>query len=178
MIQDIVQSQEPITVVGAGALQGGDLAEARDIAPRVVAADGGAKAVLAAGLMPEAVIGDFDSLDAETRAALAPELLHLVTEQNSTDFEKALARIAAPLVIGAGFTGARVDHTLAVLHGLMAYCHRPCVLLAEREVIVHLPPRLELELSAGTNVSLFPMAPSPARQSANADPRCALRPAP
>jgi len=38
--------------------------------------------------MPEAVIGDFDSIPQNVRAALPDSVLYHVTEQDSTDFEK------------------------------------------------------------------------------------------
>ena len=41
---------------------------------------------------------------------------HLV-DQDTTDFDKALRHIKAPVVIGAGFSGARTDHALAAFTG-------------------------------------------------------------
>lgn len=136
-----------------------DIEAATALAREVVAADGGARPALDSGQVPAAVIGDFDSLDAATRARLDPNTLFQVDEQDSTDFEKALLRIDAPLVLAVGFTGARIDHQLAVLHALLRRDHVPCVLLAEHEVILHCPPRLDLEMAAGETVSLFPLQP-------------------
>jgi len=151
--------------VGGGSASPQDLHAAVALAPGIAAADGGARLVLEAGFVPRAVIGDFDSLDAATRARLDPDTLFEVGEQDSTDFEKALTRIDAPLVLAVGFTGARVDHELAVLHALLRFAHRPCVLLAEHEVILHCPPRLELEMAAGETVSLFPLQAVSGRSS-------------
>jgi len=120
-------------------------------------ADGGAAAALAAGVIPRAVIGDFDSLSDEARGQLSPQSLIHVAEQDSTDFEKALTRISAPAVVGVGFTGARLDHTLAVLHVMLRYPERAVVLLAEEEIVLLAPPRLEVELPEGATVSLFPL---------------------
>ena len=155
----VFQSDQPVCLIGGGAANAADLAEATRLAPRVVAADGGAELALRNGLTPELVIGDFDSLSPEIAAQLPPDSLHPVTEQDSTDFEKALRRITAPLIIGVGFTGARIDHELAVLSTLLALPDQPCVLLAEREVIFHCPPCLKLDLPADAVVSLFPMRP-------------------
>ena len=55
MNRPIVDSFEPITLVGGGAGNLDDLAAARVLAPRVVAADGGARLSLTAGVIPEAV---------------------------------------------------------------------------------------------------------------------------
>jgi thiamine pyrophosphokinase len=154
----IVDSAEPVTLVGGGAASLADLAEARKLAPRLVAADGGARLCLAAGLAPEAVIGDMDSLDAASAAQLPAGALHRIAEQDSTDFDKALRSIRAPLVLGVGFLGDRVDHQLAALNRLVARPGRAVILLDRADVICHLPPELTLALAPGARVSLFPMA--------------------
>ena len=150
-------SEERVTLLGGGSLSPDDLATALSFAPRLVAADGGAATALAAGHMPEAVYGDMDSLTDAARAQIPPERIHAIPEQQSTDFDKALRHIRAPVVLAAGFTGARVDHALAVYHGLAARSDRRCVVLGERDVILHAPPRLVLDLPADARVSLFPL---------------------
>jgi len=155
----------PVTLVGGGAADRQDLETARRFASDVIAVDGGANLCLAAGVMPEAVIGDMDSLDAASRAAIPPERVHHITEQDSTDFDKALRSVCAPLVIGLGFLGKRVDHQLAALNRLVARCDRAVILLDREDVVCHLPPRLALDLPAGTRVSLFPMAPVSGRST-------------
>lgn len=157
MVNIAINRSNPICLVGGGRLGSADLELACGLTEGIVAADGGAAHVLASGRVPDAVIGDFDSLSEDLRARLDPATLHRIDEQDSTDFEKALMRIAAPLVVAVGFTGARIDHELAVLHGLLAFRHLPCVLLAEREVIFLCPPRLELNMTQGEVVSLFPL---------------------
>ncbi len=158
MTDPVLSSERPVVLVGGGPVTAQDMAEARAIAGAVVAADGGADRALALGVRPDAVIGDMDSLSAAARAVLAGSV-HAVTEQDSTDFEKCLVRIAAPLVIAVGFAGARLDHALAVFNALARHPARRCVMLAEREVIVLAPPRIALDLVPGTRVSLFPLAP-------------------
>lgn len=152
----IVQSSEPITLVGGADLTSDLLHGALAHAPRLVAADGGADRALAFGVRPEAVIGDGDSISAPARAALG-DVLHIVEEQDSTDFEKCLARIDAPLILGVGFSGARLDHQLAVCNALVRVPARRCVLLGADDLIFLAPPALALDLAAGTRVSLFPM---------------------
>lgn len=153
----IVDSLEPITLVGAGTLTKSDLESCLRLAPKVVAADGGAVHCRKFGHIPEAVIGDMDSLEAADIAAIAPERLHHIAEQNSTDFDKALRSITAPVVLGAGFAGARVDHQLACYNALVRHPDRRCVLLSDADITFLAPPKLCLKLGAGTRVSLFPM---------------------
>ena len=70
MIGRIVHSKVPVSLVGGGNLDPTDLDLALDRAPWLVAADGGAGAALAAGHVPEVVIGDLDSLQPNDRDRL------------------------------------------------------------------------------------------------------------
>ena len=159
----ILQSRQPVTLIGGGPLGPDDLAQALALAPTVAAADGGADQALARGLTPAAVWGDFDSLSEAARAAIPAENLHRIAEQDSTDFEKCLSRIDAPLVIGLGFSGARQDHFLAALSTLARRLGPPCILLAGDDAIALAPSEIALDLPPGTRVSLFPMGPARGR---------------
>ncbi len=154
----IVDSPVPVTLIGGGELRPQDLTTALSLAPTLVAADGGAGAVLAAGLTPSAVIGDMDSISPEAAAAFA-DRLHPIAEQETTDFDKALRHVAAPLVIAVGVTGGRFDHELAVMHTLVRRADRACLVLGHESVTFVCPPSLSLQLDPGTVVSLFPMGP-------------------
>lgn len=153
----IVQHSSPVTLVGGGQLDESDLDRALSVGPQIIAADSGADAVRQAGMVPSAVIGDFDSLSDETRNSLSPELLHHIPEQDSTDFEKCLGNVEAPLVLGVGFTGRRIDHHLANLNTLVRYPQRRCILLDRTDIVFLAPPSIALDLAPGTPVSLFPL---------------------
>ena len=90
----------------------------------VVAVDSGADWCLAAGLVPDCLIGDMDSVRAETRALLAAqdvEELVFERDKDATDLELALE-----LLLSRGFTDlvatnvlhGRLDHELAALGNL------------------------------------------------------------
>jgi thiamine pyrophosphokinase len=159
MIERIVQSSEPVTLIGGGKASPQALHKALTLAPTCVAADGGAALAVAERVALAAVIGDFDSIAPDVLAQIPKSRQHRVPDQSSTDFEKALQRIAAPLVLGIGFAGGRVDHQLAAFHALVAFAHQPCVLLAGRELVFVAPPDIALPCRAGDVVSLFPMGP-------------------
>lgn len=159
----IVHADTPVTLVGGGATTAETLSELLTMAPRLVAADGGAGAALAAGHVPEAVIGDMDSLHPRDRARLEASRIHAVTEQDSTDFDKCLMAIRAPLVLGTGFTGPRLDHQMAAFNSLVRHHKRRCILVGAQEVVLLAPPMLRLDLAAGDTVSLFPMGAVEAR---------------
>ncbi|SDD15819.1 thiamine pyrophosphokinase [Ruegeria marina] len=140
-----------------------DLNLALNRASLLVAADSGALVALAAGRMPDAVIGDMDSLPDLERAHVPIERLHQIAEQDSTDFDKALRHIDAPLVLGVGFTGSRVDHQLASFNTLVRRADRRCILIGIEQIVFLAPPLLELPLEPGNLVSVFPMARVAAR---------------
>lgn len=143
-----------VTLVGGGALDAADLAASLMLAPHLVAADGGGDRLLDAGLWPEAVIGDLDSLSPQAQARLGARV-HRIAEQDSTDFGKCLRLVEAPFYLGLGFTGLRADHTLAAMSEI-AQTSRAVLLIAEEEVIFRAPPRLAIDLPPGERFSIFP----------------------
>lgn len=152
----IVDEKRPITLVGGADVTKATLNRARALAPVVVAADGGADVALINHAVPQAVIGDFDSLSDWARGQLPSSALHPIPDQDSTDFDKCLRNIQTPLVIGVGFSGARLDHQLAAYNTLVRHPHRRCILLGTEELVFLAPPELRLDLPKGCEVSLFP----------------------
>ena len=157
MNRAIVQSPAGITLVGGGPVSRSDLVWAMALAPVVVAADGGADRCLRHGVMPEAVIGDFDSISEKARGAIDPARLHVISEQESTDFDKALRSVVAPFVLALGFAGARIDHGLAVFNALVRG-NAPCVVVGPRDVVFHARAGCRLQMRRGDRLSLFPFA--------------------
>ena len=156
MSQTIFHSSQGVTLAGGGRFSASLLAQARTFAPRLVAADSGADRLLALGVEPEAVIGDFDSISPAARARLAGRLHH-IPEQVTTDFDKALRSITAPFVLGLGFAGQRLDHGLAVLNALVRHPDKRCLILSGSDVTFLAPRSLDLILPKGARLSLFPM---------------------
>ena len=158
MVIPAVDTRDRVTLVGGGELRERDLDHALTLAPVLVAADGGANRLRALGHQPQSVLGDLDSLDPALRAELGNRVVH-IPNQDSTDFDKCLARISAPLVIGLGFDGARLDHTLAAMTSLVWHGRARVVLLCAGDICFLAPPQITLTLQPGARVSLFPMAP-------------------
>lgn len=149
---------ENVTLLGGGELAPRTVSELLTLAPNLVACDGAAAVALAMGHRPARVVGDLDSLDDTTRAALDPATVFEIAEQDSTDFDKALRTTEAPLILGAGFTGGRLDHELACYNALVRRADKRCILVGGADICFHAPGKLELGLDPGTRVSLFPMA--------------------
>jgi thiamine pyrophosphokinase len=160
MNEPVVQCQEGVTLVGGGPVPMRDLRLALARAPVAVAADGGADRLVSAGLVPRAVIGDMDSISAAARAAIPPDRLHPIAEQATTDFDKALRSVSAPLVLALGFTGGRSDHALAALNALVRHSGRALHRSLGRATwpLQPRPARSSCRCGPGDVLSLFPLA--------------------
>jgi thiamine pyrophosphokinase len=130
-----------------------------------VAADSGGDLALPDGRRFAAVIGDMDSLRAAAALRAAGVPLHYVEDQDTTDLEKCLVAVAAPLFVGLGFLHGRLDHHLAAMNALVRNADRPIVLVGGEDLCFVCPPELDLDLPAGDRVSLFPMGPARGRLS-------------
>lgn len=159
MMEHVVCSPDLVTILGGGEASEADLEQALNMAPTLIAADGGADFALKLGHEPNLVIGDFDSISQAAQQRLGAARLLVITEQDSTDFEKCLSRVKAKLVLGVGFLGTRMDHSLSVLNCLARWPERPCLLIGPHDVAFLCPPRLALTLPPGSRLSLFPMGP-------------------
>lgn len=97
-------------------------------APFVVCCDGAADRYIATGRVPDAIVGDGDSISTANREKFA-QLMHVITEQESNDQTKAVRflmergkrRIA---IVGA--TGKREDHTIGNISLLIEYARAGC----------------------------------------------------
>lgn len=158
MKEEFAPFLDNVTLLGGGELAAGTVSDLLTLAPNLVACDGAAARALTLGHVPDRVIGDLDSLDARTRAALDPKTVFEITEQDSTDFDKALRTTEAPLILGAGFMGRRLDHELACFNALVRRPEKRCILVGECDICFHAGRPVALDLAPGTRVSLFPMA--------------------
>lgn len=157
-----MRSKAGVTLVGAGAPSAQNVADCLTFAPDLVAADGGANFCAEMGHSPVAIIGDFDSLDAGVRAGFPDAKLIEVSgraEQDSTDFQKCMARLQTPFVLAVGFTDARLDHTLANFGALAQMQGPPTILVGTHDIAFAAPQDIALDFPKGTRVSLFPMEP-------------------
>lgn len=120
-------------VVSGGKL---DLAFARSFLQeecfdRVIAVDAGLEAADALGLVPDYVVGDFDTVKASVLEGFR-KIPHIVWEQhkpekNETDTELARSRaltLGCGRIVFLGATGGRLDHTLGNIHVLFACLQR------------------------------------------------------
>ena len=144
-----------------------------DEAGIVIAADGGARHARDLGLTLDAWVGDGDSIDGDSLAALAADgvsIRRVATAKDESDTElallEAIARGADEIVVVGALGGVRFDHALANV-GLLAMPQLgdlPTTLLDERariRLITAPGPggaevRFPLPGTAGDRVSLLP----------------------
>lgn len=133
-------------------------------APLVLAADGGANALARLGVRPDAVIGDLDSVNADTRAWIGEDRMFLRPDHDATDFEKTLefafdnSRAGHLVVLGA--LGGRLDHTIGNLGVLAREARGPALMLvSEQEQVVATAVPLELESQPGETWSFWTFDP-------------------
>jgi len=127
-----------------------------------IAADGGAEVLIALGRSPAVIIGDLDSLSAETAARLRQNgsLVIACESQEENDLAKALnwvlERRPAQIIL-IGFYGAREDQSLATLQLAARYCKIiPIIILAPlSEITVLQPGQYTLTSHSGQIISLF-----------------------
>lgn len=130
---------------------------------RVLAVDAGAEACLAAGVVPEAIVGDMDSVRAATLAALearGARVLRHPAAKRDTDGALALGLAADDHVVFLGAGGGRPDHALANLHLLHAAARRARAeaIDADGRAWVATPERpVALDLPEGAVVSVLPL---------------------
>jgi len=146
-----------LVIVGGGTVDHELLRALHASGGHLVGADGGADQIVAAGLLPEAIIGDLDSL-ADPLGWIGRTKLLRIAEQDTTDFEKALYSTCAPVTIALGMTGKRFDHTLAALDALARYAtDRVIIVVDETDLAVALSGSFSFDVEAGDRVSVHPL---------------------
>ena len=157
-----------VLIVGSAPVDSSLLLATAGSAGALICADGGADAALAAGLRPDLVVGDMDSITPVMHARLLAEgvrLLQHPPEKDQTDMELAIeqALLYAPtrLTILGALGGARLDHTVGNLLLLAQPSLRDIDVRMETATSEALAVwRLrELSGAVGEYVSLLPLTP-------------------
>jgi thiamine pyrophosphokinase len=155
-------------------VSGGDLGDliflrkqAETAAPlAVICADGGARHLDAAGIIPDLIVGDMDSLDSESLGyyeAKGCRIIRHLRQKDETDTELALHeafRMEPAEVWIWGALGHRVDHALANI-SLLALGKQKGIevkLIDEWCEVFLIDRRTVIAGEAGQTVSLFPFA--------------------
>jgi len=135
------------------------LLETLHAAARIVCCDGAASNLLRAGLEPDLIVGDFDSLDPALRKRFKTRLVH-EAEQETNDLSKAFRACMARgwrtiVILGAG--GRREDHLLGNASLLPLFAAAGADVRMETDYGTFLPVLSSASFMrpAGTKVSIF-----------------------
>jgi thiamine pyrophosphokinase len=133
----------------------------------IIAADGGARHCLAASILPQVVIGDFDSLtpaELDKLHGLGARLIRYPVRKDFTDLELALeyaCEQGANQITILGGLGQRWDQTLAnilLLAGPLAQHARVSYIDGNQEImLIGASQKLEITGQPGDTVSLIPI---------------------
>ena len=152
----LLQYTTPVLLVGGGDVHIELVRHYATSGWPVIAADGGADVLLEEGVEPNVIIGDLDSL--ANPDCWKKTRVIAISEQDTTDFEKCLYSVEAPLLLATGFTGSRFDHTLAAFHVLHKYVNSRCVLLlAGEDVCLARNRDLTIDMNVGSRFSIYPL---------------------
>ena len=144
-------------IVGAGEFCETKLPENDDF---IIAADGGYTALVARGITPDLVIGDFDSLGYIPNH---PNIIRCSVEKDDTDMMldvKQGLKLGYKEFVINGSLGGRLDQTLANIH-ILAYIaeHDAYGLLINRDIFITVIKDSEIKLnkdiSIGKTLSIF-----------------------
>ncbi|MHB1461264.1 MAG: thiamine diphosphokinase [Armatimonadota bacterium] len=127
----------------------------------VVAADNGARHLLDAGVEPNLIVGDIDSLSPDL-ATMYQQCLCKVETQENTDLEKSLTAIISAYpsahVTILGGTGRRLDHELGNFLCAATWADRLSLRIVSDSESVYFPraaQTLKVHTAIGQTVSLF-----------------------
>lgn len=128
-------------------------------APFVVCCDGAADRYIATGYVPDAIVGDGDSISAYNRTKYASRL-HIVAEQETNDQTKAVNFLLGKgmrhiAIVGA--TGRREDHTIGNISLLIEYARAGAQVRSFTDHGVFIPCNGDTALKCrkGQQVSIF-----------------------
>jgi thiamine pyrophosphokinase len=126
----------------------------------VICADGGANSARKMNLIPDVLIGDFDSVTKENLRYFTSraEVIN-IKRQNDTDVEKCLKyaiKKGFSEAILAGVTGDRLDHTFCNLGIVLKfYSSIKISILAEKSMLVPYSGEVSFETIPGETISVY-----------------------
>jgi thiamine pyrophosphokinase len=127
-----------------------------------VCADGGANTAAQFGLRPDLIIGDLDSIASVTLRKFRGVRTKKISDQNSTDLEKALnwvTRMGYTDIVVSGATGRRLDHSLGNMSALVKFSRKASIrFVDDASELCFVGSECRFEAMPGTVVSLIPLS--------------------
>jgi len=129
----------------------------------IICADGGANKIINYNILPKIILGDFDSLTSKNRKYFINKgvILKKISEQETTDFEKALMYIvnnSLDNVYVFGAVSSRPDHTLNNFSVLKRYSKKLKITIIDTEFeILYVNKQITFDTNKGKTISLMAM---------------------
>ncbi len=126
----------------------------------LICADGGANSAGKLKIVPDFIIGDFDSINKQTlnKFRFNSEIIQ-IKRQNDTDVEKCLKfaikkKFTESVLLGV--TGNRLDHTFCNLGILIKFYNKiKLIIVAENSILTPYTGKVELKTYPGETISLY-----------------------
>jgi len=131
-------------------------------AERIVCCDGSTESLLLFGMLPDAIVGDLDSLNDELKSRFADRIFH-DENQDTNDLTKAVrwcSEMGYKEIVIVGATGKREDHTIGNISLLAEYIKDVNVLMVtDTGVLSPFVKSSEIPSFPGQQVSIFSIDP-------------------
>jgi thiamine pyrophosphokinase len=131
-------------------------------AVRIICCDGSAENLMKAGYLPDAIVGDMDSIGEDLAARFADRLFR-DTNQDTNDLTKAVnwcSEKGYKDIIIVGATGRREDHTIGNISLLTEYIKAVNVIMVtDTGIMMPILSGSEISSFAGQQVSVFAIDP-------------------
>jgi thiamine pyrophosphokinase len=126
----------------------------------LICADGGANAAKKINVLPDYIIGDFDSITKETlKYFTGKSKIIKVKRQNDTDVEKCIKyalRQKLDDIVLTGVTGNRLDHTFCNLGIVLKFSHLAEIkIISENSFLAPYSGNVNIKTCSGETISLY-----------------------
>jgi thiamine pyrophosphokinase len=127
----------------------------------VICADGGANTALKFGILPDAIVGDLDSIHAEALVKFRKVPTYEDRDDESTDLEKAIAwalKQKYDHIVVVGASGRRIDHSVGNL-GVLPKFYPDAVIrfIDDLGELVYIGREITFDAKRGDVLSLIPL---------------------
>lgn len=130
----------------------------------IVCCDGAAEKLIANGFVPDAIVGDMDSLSTDFQNQYR-NIIHRDPDQETNDLTKAFdytLTLSPDKIYILGATGLREDHTLGNISLLTSYSEKtgvPVEMCTDYGKFLSIEGDVEISMKKGDQISLFALDP-------------------
>lgn len=127
----------------------------------IICADGGANHAKKLSIKPNMIIGDFDSINSETKSFFKDVEQTIIKDQDSTDLEKAIAHCIEHGITSVDIVGAfgdRIDHTTGSLGCFKKFGNKIHIRMIDSVgELTLIKKEIRSEMKVGEKFSLIPL---------------------